>query len=384
MDAVQRLVSGGVAVVAICPAGDQRSRERLERIGVTACVADDAGPAALVAAARTAAAGLGTDETGRRSTQRAVADPRSAFQDGEPGQAVLGPSAFPLPENPPPAGRVVAVWGPAGSPGRSMLAGNLAAEAAEAGVPTLLVDADVYGGVQSSAFGLLDESPGLAGACRLAANGRLDLTELTRLVWAVGPALRLLTGIARADRWPEIRPSSLPAVLAVCRSMARLTIVDCGFCLEADEEITFDTVAPRRNGATLAVLADADEVVVVGSADPPGMERLVRGLAELGEMVPEAVPTVVLNRSRRSAASADESAAALGRFAGLPVRASLPEDRAATDRAWQLGLPLLQAAPGSALRKGLRQLAAALAATGVPARKLEPSGAKAAGQPAGD
>ena len=382
-DAVQRLLSGGVAVIAICPAGDQRARERLDRIGVTACVADDAGPAALVAAARTAAAGLRTDDAGRRSSQRAVADPRSAFDDGESGDRAPGVSEPAMPEDPPPAGRVVAIWGPAGSPGRSMLAGNLAAEAAESGVPTLLVDADVYGGVQSSAFGLLDESPGLAGACRLAANGRLDLTELTRLVWAVGPALRLLTGISRADRWPEIRPSSLPAVLAVCRSMARLTIVDCGFCLEADEEITFDTVAPRRNGATLAVLADADEVVVVGSADPPGMERLVRGLAELGEMVPEATPTVVLNRSRRSAASTEESAAALARFSGLSVRASLPEDRAATDRAWQLGVPLLQAASGSALRKGVRQLAAALAAAGIPTRMPEPAGATA-GRPSED
>lgn len=371
MDAVQRLLAGGVAVVAICPAGDARSRERLERVGVTACVSDDAGPAALVAAARAAAAGLGTDEPVRQSAHRAAADPRSALDEGDRDPDVSPPP--PAPVDPPAAGRVVAVWGPVGAPGRSMLAGNLAAEAAEAGIPTLLVDADVYGGVQSSAFGLLDESPGLAGACRLAANGRLDLTELTRLVWAVGPALRLLTGIARADRWPEIRPSALPAVLAVCRSMARLTIVDCGFCLETDEEITFDTVAPRRNGATLAVLDDADEVIVVGAADPPGMERLIRGLAELREAVPEAVPTVVLNRSRRSAASTEESAAALARFSGLPVRVSLAEDRTATDRAWQLGVPLLQAAPGSALRKGVRQLAAALASAAAAASPSPPA-----------
>ena len=382
MDAVQRLVASGVAVIAIHPAGDQRSRERLERIGVTDCVADDAGPATLVAAARSAVAGLRTDDGDRRSMNRTVADPRFAFDAAADGTEA--PPSLPAREDPPAAGRVVAVWGPVGAPGRSMLAGNLAAEAAEAGVPTLLVDADVYGGVQSSAFGLLDESPGLAGACRLAANGRLDLTELTRLVWAVGPAMRLLTGITRADRWPEIRPSSLPAVLAVCRSMARLTIVDCAFCLEADEEITFDTVAPRRNGATLAVLADADEVLVVGTADPPGMERLVRGLAELREAVPESVPTVVLNRARRSAASTEESAAALARFTGLPVRASLPEDRAATDKAWQQGVPLLQAAPGSALRKGIRQLAAVLASAGVAAAAVSAGvGAGPAGPAAG-
>ena len=358
MDAVGRLIAAGVAVVAIFPAADERARGRLERIGVTLCLPDDAGAPAFLDAARAAMASVDSEHADRSAANRSVADPRFAF-DSAPADADLS-----IPQlaraDPPAAGRVVAVWGPAGAPGRSMLAGNLAAEAAEAGITTLLVDADVYGGIQASAFGLLDESPGFAGACRLAANGRLDLTELTRLVWAVGPALRLLTGITRADRWPELRPSSVPSVLRVCRSMARLTVVDCAFCLEADEEITFDTVAPRRNGATLAVLAEADEVVVVGSADPAGMERLVRGLAELGEMVPQASPTVVLNRSRRSAASPEESAAALLRFSGLAVRTSLPEDRAAMDRAWQLGVPLAQAAPGSGLRKAVRLLAASL------------------------
>ena len=231
---------------------------------------------------------------------------------------------------------------------------------AATGAPTLLVDADVYGGVLGSAFGLLDESPGLAGACRLAANGKLDLTELTRLVWSVGPDLRLLTGITRADRWPEVRPSAIPAVLAVTRSMATLVLVDCGFCLEADEEITFDTVAPRRNGATLAVLAAADQVVAVGSADPAGMERLIRGLAELAEAIPGIRPAVVLNRLRKTAASADETAAALNRFTGLPVAGTLPEDRAATDLAWRLGISLAEAAPSSPLRAALKAFAGTL------------------------
>ncbi len=126
------------------------------------------------------------------------------------------------------------------------------------------------------------------------------------------------------------------------------------------EEITFDTVAPRRNGATLAVLADADLVLAVGSADPSGMERLVRGLAELAEMVPEASPSVVLNRSRRTSATADESAAALARFTGFAVTATLPEDRAAMDKCWQLGVPLAHASPGSGLRKAVAALGASL------------------------
>ena len=46
---------------------------------------------------------------------------------------------------------------------------------------------------------------------------------------------------------------------------------------------------------------------------------------------------MVLNRSRRSAASPEESAAALARFTGLAVTASLPEDRAAMDRVLAAG-----------------------------------------------
>ena len=254
-------------------------------------------------------------------------------------------------------GRVVAVWGPTGAPGRTTVATCLAVETALLGMPTLLIDADVYGGVTASAFGLLDESPGLAAACRLAANGRLDMGSLTSLCWSLGDDLRLLTGIARADRWPEVRPSAIPGVLGAAREMAPLTVVDCGFAIEADEEISFDTMAPRRNGATLAVLADADVLLAVGSCDPAGLERLIRGLAELADALPEANPQVVLNRCRPSVGSTDEAAAALHRFAGAKVTCRLPEDRAATDRAWRRGVSLAQVAPRSPLRTAIRDYA---------------------------
>ncbi len=141
---------------------------------------------------------------------------------------------------------------PTGAPGRSTVALGLADAIAGTGRATLLIDADVYGGVLSNALGVLDESAGLAGACRAAADGRLDAVALDALCWAISPTLRLLSGISRADRWPELRPSSLPSVLAAARSLVPVTVVDCGFAIEADEELSFDTLAPRRNGATLA------------------------------------------------------------------------------------------------------------------------------------
>ena len=349
-EAVSALRASGVAVVGVHPAADDRARVRLERIGITTLVSDDAGSTALLDAARAAVADL--DGRPAPAPARTVSDPRRAL----PPRAVDtdGAGAF----APPPRGRVVAVWGPTGAPGRTTVATGVATESARAGIPTLLIDADVYGGVVASAFGLLDESPGLAGACRSAANGRLDLAGMTALCWSLGDDLRLLTGIARADRWPEVRPSAIPAVLAVAREMAPLTIVDCGFCLEADEEITFDTMAPRRNGATLA---EADVVFAVGSGDPPGMERLIRALTELGEALPGVTARIVLNRCRSGAASGDEPADAVKRFADARVAAQLPEDRAAADRAWRGGLSLAEVAPDSPLTRALRTLAVSIA-----------------------
>jgi MinD-like ATPase involved in chromosome partitioning or flagellar assembly len=364
-DAIQRLTSAGVAVVGVYPAADARSRSRLEQMGVPTVVADDAGAEALTDAARTAVLALSELPADGRRPAAGVSDPRSALPpnrtdplDRIPCDIDQSPGQLSRP------GRVIAVWGPTGAPGRTTVALNLAAEAAETGAPTLLIDADTYGGVIANALGLLDESPGLAGACRLAANGRLDRSGLAGLSWTVGP-MTVLTGIARADRWPEVRPSAIPAVLQVARELATVVVVDCGFGLEADEEISFDTAAPRRNGATLAVLQAADLVIAVGAADPPGTERLVRGLAELLLAAPQADPRVVLNRQRRTAATADEAATAVGRFAGLGVLAVLPEDREATDKAWRQAMPLTQVAASSPLRTAIRGLARSLLPTPV-------------------
>ncbi len=315
--------------------------------------ADRVGPAAAAGSAPADAAGDGAGgEPVDPPTARPGIDPadRAAAERVAPGTDGAGHTP----------GTVVVVWGPGGAPGRTTVAMGVADQAAASGRSVLLIDADIYGGLLASAFGLLDESPGLAGACRLAANGRLDADELTQLCWKVGDRLALLTGIARADRWPEVRPSAIPTVLRIARGLVDLVIVDCAAPLETDEEITFDTMAPRRNGATLAFLDEADLTVAVGSADPPGIERLVRGLADLSAAVDGSSPRVVLNRVRKTAASEAEAIDAVRRLAGVEPVALLPEDRAAADTGWQHGVPLSVAAPKSPLTAAVGRLAATL------------------------
>jgi MinD-like ATPase involved in chromosome partitioning or flagellar assembly len=340
-DVVARLHGAGIAVLGLVDAGDEGAERRLRQLGVVHVLPADASPAAVTASLLAATSAPPT--------------PATARDRPEPG-----------------TGRVVAVWGPTGAPGRTTVAVGVADEAARLGVPTLLVDADVYGGVLAQVLGLLDEAPGLAAAARLANQGALDVPALAQHARAIGDQLRVLTGITRADRWPELRPAAIAQILERARSLAALTVVDCGFCLEDDEELSYDTQAPRRNGATLTALEAADVVLAVGSADPIGVQRLVRGLADLRALLPGVAPRVVVNRLRPGVVPGDpqrEVASALRRFAGVPRIDALPYDLASLDRALASGGTLGEAAPASALRAALAELASELAAVPLPATR---------------
>ncbi len=365
-EALSRLAAAGLAVVGLVPPGDEDADRRLRQLGVRTVLPADAGPGAIAAAV------LDAVDTGAPGpSASAVADPRAAL----PALDAYDPGAGDLPPVAGERGRVVAVWGPTGAPGRTTVAVGVASELAGLGCSTLLVDADVYGGVVGQVLGLLDESPGLAAACRAGNNGALDLPGLARLCRSVAPSLLVLSGIARADRWPELRPAALEVVLDLARRLTAVTVVDCGFGLEQDEELAYDTLAPRRNGATLAVLAEADVVLVVGSADPVGLARLVRGLAELHEALPDVSPRVVVNRVRATAVPGDaaqEVRAALARYAGVQDVLLVPHDVAGLDRALAGGRTLAEAAPDSPVRAALVDLARELSgvpAAGRPARR---------------
>jgi MinD-like ATPase involved in chromosome partitioning or flagellar assembly len=285
--------------------------------------------------------------------------------------------------------RIVAVWGPTGAPGRTTVATTLAAEVASRGGDVLLVDADTYGGCIAQALGLLDEAPGIAAACRAAGQGTLDLPVLAGLAPQVLPGLRVLTGLPKAERWPEVRAAALERVLDLSRSLVSLVVVDCGFCLEDDEELSYDTVAPRRNEATLTSLAAADTVIAVGGADPVALQRFVRGLQELGT-VPSPPPLPVVNRVRSaSVGSRPEAriAASLQRFAGLEEVRFVPDDPAAVDAALLAGRSVVEQAPDSAVRAAIGDLGSIVAPWTAPTTRRRPPrgtrGARGAAGPLG-
>ena len=258
---------------------------------------------------------------------------------------------------------VIAVWGPAGAPGRTTLAVNLAAEIAASGHSVALVDADPYGGAIAPSLGLLDEAPGFASACRLAGGDALDRVELERIAQrysAPRASFDVFTGLVGPSRWPELSRERVTAAIQAIGARSEYVVIDTGFSLERDEELTSDQFAPRRNAATFASLAAADRVAVVGLADPVGLSRLLRGHGDLVDLVEPERIDVIVNRVRTGALGIDAHAQVrqtLRRFAGIADATLLPHDGRATDAAILTARTLRDAAPRSPLRAALREYA---------------------------
>ena len=254
------------------------------------------------------------------------------------------------------------VWGPTGAPGRTTVAVTLAAQLAAAGVRTLLVDLDTWGASVAQVLGLVDEAPGVAAAARASEQGTLDVPALARLAPEVVPGLRVLTGLPRADRWPELRSAAVEDVLRLARGVVDHVVVDVGFAVEDDEELSYDTAAPRRNAATLTALEAADHLVVVGAADPVGLQRLVRAVQDVA-VLPSPQPTVVVTKVRASVAGRRPERAiadVLGRFAGMDAVRFLPWAPDECDAALLAGRSLVEVAPRAPLTLAVAELAAEL------------------------
>lgn len=299
-------------------------------------------------------------------------DPAGARDDGDarfaedaptriPFVPVDAQSAAPLPP------RIIAVWGPTGAPGRTLTAVSLAAELAYRGRRVALVDADTYGGTVAPALGLLDESPGFAAACRLAGAGTLTEAEFERVsqplsaeTGIASDRLRVLTGIGRPSRWPELTAERVTAALEACRRSCDVVVVDVGFNLETDEELSSDLFAPRRNGATIAALRAADRIVAVGAADPLGLARFLRSYPDLIDTVTDAPVQTVITRVRSSVLGIDAATQVrhtLARFASIHDAVLIDDDPAAADAALLRASPLPVVAPKSSLRQGIATLA---------------------------
>ena len=324
LGAVDLMRRHGVRTVAVVPAGTppEAAQVRASRIGLRLLVAEE--QVSLLGDAVTASEEPEVDATVVRDEAPVEADPE--------------------PVAPVEPGRVVAVWGPAGAPGRSTVATTLAATVAARGRRAVLVDVDPWGGSVAQQLGILDEVSGLLAAARLSGSGVLE-ERFPTVLRALGRHLEVLTGLPRADRWPEVREGVVEEVLDLAARRGHV-VVDAGSTLERDPALDL-AGRPGRTGATLAAVGVADDLLVVGTADPVGLSRLARGLVDLAEETGGRPVHVVVNRWRPSLGwSATEVEQMVRGFGEVASTTFLPEDQAATDRALVTGRSVVEVGDG--------------------------------------
>ena len=324
-----------VAPVVVAPTGRSGSRDagieaarlHARRLGLSLLLAEDELDDLPVVVARAVA--------------EASADPGPGAPGGGPPDDLAQEPSVPGPADEPVAGgQSVVVWGPPGAPGRSTVALGLAAQLARRGRRTILVDADARAPSLAQQLGILDEVSGLLSAARLAAVGRLE-EQLCDVQRALDPQLSIVTGLPRPDRWAEVRPGAVETLLGAARDRGQV-VADVASSLEDDPHADL-TGRPGRDAMTREALACADAVVAVGAADPVGLARLARGLAELREVVPDAAVHLVVNRMRPTLGwSEPEVTAMLGGFARTVSVHFLPDDVAAVDQALVTGRTLVE------------------------------------------
>lgn len=346
--AVEHLRKHGVEPVAVLadPAREDL-RDRMNRLGL--------------------GFGVGTEQI--ENLPDAVLAARTTDRRDEP-TTEAGPAVGPGP------GRSVVVWGPGGAPGRTTLALAIAGELAQRGAAPLVIDADPWGGSVGQHLGMLEDVSGLLACSRACAAGDLHSGYLGLQRRVAG--LRVVTGLPRPDRWVEVRAGLVERLIELGKRQGEV-VVDTGFALEEDPNAEFSG-RPSRNAMTLEALSNADEVVVVGNADPVGLSRLARGLVELRETTDCPRPHVVVNRMRGSLGWSERDVAAMvAGFVEVDALHFLPDDRATVDRALLGGRMLAElgdsplskavAAVVDALRPGTGRKGRLRSRTAVPGRR---------------
>lgn len=313
------------ASVTICALGADAELDRARRLGIRLLPADVA-PSAL----------------------------RAAIADE-------GPPAPPSARQPERGdGRLVAVWGPKGAPGRTTVALELAWAIAAREPKTLLVDADTYGGDVLQLSGIVEELANVIWAARMAAKDELDEARLTcelRRAGESGPAV--LAGLPRAELWPEVSEFGWRRFLDVTRATFRAIVCDVGFCLEPGAA-PYPEAGEGRNAVARLTVGEADRVVAVVAADPVGVKTFLWTFELLRELVD--VDDVVIVANRVVAGDERELGDLMKRHVGKRPIAYIPDRPAELRRAVAAGTSLAEGRPGSDVVQAIRLLASAIGA----------------------
>ena len=334
LDVVARLKSSGIRVVGIINTGQEQDEILLRQLGVSTIVSADLhrlGAAAAVVASIM-----------KVSPTPAVA-PSLAINSGLTHPAKLA--------------KVIAVWGPPGSTGKSTTAMTVADEMAADGANVLLIDADIDAPSLAPMLAVVDAPGTLHVAMRKAAAGRLDSEGASELCAKINERLWLLVGSGRSGHRAELRSPAFAAVRRTILASWDVVVIDLG-----SVPLPGEGLGEQASLAAFDVLDEADEVVVVGGHTLIDIQRLIHALDALNEALPQVRPRVVINRC----APQSDILSALTHHTRVSAEAVafIPEDVSAYSAAMRDGLTVRECAPRSKARLHAREFIQRLRSSG--------------------
>jgi hypothetical protein len=291
---VDDLHARGRRVLGVFDRDEPIGNDLLVAVGADATVASDAGPAGIVGALRA----MDGDSPGEH----------------RPGAEVLAVPAARAP--------ITLVSGPTGA-GATEIAIALGVAYGD----TIVIDADDVAPAVAPRLGLALE-PNLRSAIdAVEHDGGAPDDHAVRIA---STAARVVAGLASPATWSHLRPAE---VLRLCERLAlqsgRVIVNVAG---------TIDDVpvamARPRYAVARAALAEADDIVAVGAADPVGVGRLLHWVASARALAPRTALHVVANRAPKDRFRRSELVEELGNSFGVASVTVVPHDRRVETAAW--------------------------------------------------
>jgi pilus assembly protein CpaE len=243
------------------------------------------------------------------------------------------------------AAPIIAVLGPKGGTGKTLIATNLAVALAQRDANVVLVDLDLQFGDIGLALGL---SPERTMYDLMKAGPPFDHEKLDRHLIRHSSGVKVLIAPTRPDQASAVSIDFLRDVYASLRTMCDAVIVD---------------TPPGFTPEVIATIDVSGEVCMVGMLDSLSLKNTKLGLETLDLMgYDNERVSLVLNRSdSRVGITPDDVSTIVGR----PPDVFIPSDRE-IPRSINEGTPIVAAKPQSGAAKAFRNLAERYAKTPVP------------------
>lgn len=300
---VNELSRRGRAVLGVFDPDDPDGKERLRDLGVADVVERDAGPAEIL----------------ERLTSLAAELPAA--------RGATTTSEAPLPSPPQRhhrTGRLIAVTGVSGGVGTSEAAIALADLAGAPRAPAALLDADDRWATLAQRLGC-GLYPNVVAGVDALAREHADPTALWQP--ALAGRVRLLAG-ARRDA-AEVAGEDLAELAEMVAERCEVAVVDAA----TGDRHPAPPTGPGARAGSGAVLARADDVVLVADASPAGAGRALDWLAANRVVAPSRL-RVLFNRSDAEPFRRRELSAEIGRLAGIAGVWHAPTDPRVGRAAW--------------------------------------------------